>query len=121
MRPVKYLITFFVIFGIIALVIQNDAAFATKVTFKVNLIYASYESPDIPIYIISSIALILGFLCAWIYFMLERFQLKRQMNNLRKELREKDNELNSLRNMPITSENVTPDIQENDVELTYED
>jgi ATP adenylyltransferase len=118
MKPVKYLVTFFVIFGVIALVIQNDEAFATKVVFKVNLLFASYESPNIPIYIISSIALILGFVFAWVYFMLDRFQLKRQINNLRKESREKDNELNSLRNLPITSENVTPDVQENDVEFT---
>lgn len=118
MKPVKYLISFFVFFGIIALVIQNDAAFATKVKFKMNLIFASYESTDIPIYIISSLALILGFLIAWVYFMLERLQLKRQLNRLRNEIREKDNELDSFRNLPITSENVSPDIHENDVELT---
>jgi ATP adenylyltransferase len=118
MKPVKYLISFFVIFGVIVLVIQNDAAFATKVNFKINLLFVAYESTDIPIYIISSIALILGFLIAWVYFILERIQLKRQLNKLRNESREKDNELDSLRNLPITSENVAPDIHENDVELT---
>jgi len=117
MKPVKYLISFFVMFGVIALVIQNDTAFATKVIFRVNLLFARYESSEITVYIISAIALILGFIIAWAYFMLERFQLKRQINGLRNESREKDKELNSLRNLPIVSENITPSVQD-DLELT---
>ena len=116
MKPVKYLISFFIVFGIIALVIQNDAAFAKKVVFRANLLFAQYESREIPIYIVSSVALILGFIIAWVYFMLDRFQLKRRINSLGAELKEKDKELNSLRNLPITSEDVTPGIQENEIE-----
>lgn len=121
MKPIKFLLLFFIILGIIIILVQNHMAFATTVVFNINLLFAEYKTPEINIYIISAVSLILGFLVTWVYFMLERFQLKRQINSLRKESREKDNELNSLRNLPITSEDVAPDIQEDDAELTYED
>jgi hypothetical protein len=37
---------------------------------------------------------------------MERFQLKRQIKTLTTVLKEKDKELNSLRNLPIISDNV---------------
>jgi hypothetical protein len=39
--------------------------------------------------------------------MIERFRLKRQIKTLTKELQIKDQELNSLRNLPITSDDVS--------------
>jgi hypothetical protein len=39
--------------------------------------------------------------------MVERFRLKRQIRNMNKQLKEKDKELNSLRNLPVTSEELS--------------
>ena len=122
MKHIKFLLLVFIMLGVFIILVQNHESFSTTVTFKIDPKFTDpYHTPPMSIYLISLMAFILGVVITWVFNLLERLQLKKQMNNLRKELREKDNELNSLRNMPITSENVTSDIQENDVELTYED
>ena len=122
MKHFKFLLLVFIMLGVFIILVQNHESFSTPVTFKIDPKFTDpYFSPPMSIYLISLMAFILGVLITWVFNLLERFQFKRRINNLGKELREKDNELNSLRNLPITSENVTPDIQENDVELTYGD
>lgn len=118
MKHIKFLFIIFIMIIVIVLAIQNHEAFSTKVIFKVDLKIFYYETPELSIYLISLIAFILGVLVTWVYFILERFQYKRQINSLRNESKQKDKELNSLRNLPITTENVTPAVLENDIELT---
>ncbi len=118
MKHVKFLFIVFIMLVIFILLVQNHAAFNTKVIFKVDLMIIKYQTPEISIYLISLTAFVLGVIITWIFNLLERFQLKRQITNLRNESREKENELNSLRNLPITSEDTIHGIQENDEELT---
>jgi len=121
MKHVKFLFVVFIMLVIFILLVQNHEAFNTKVFFIVDFKVFDYQTPEINIYLISLIAFILGVVITWFFNLLDRFQLKRQINSQRKELREKDNELNSLRNMPITSESTTSDSHEDDVDLTYGD
>lgn len=118
MKSIKYLFLVFVILLVFILLVQNDAAFSTKVVLRANLYFSHYETPEINIYLISIISFILGVLVIWVYELIERHQLKKQIKRLKNELKEKDKELNSLRNLPIVSENVSPGIHENDIELS---
>lgn len=115
MKHIKFLFSVFVVFGVVVLLVQNHEAFNTKVVLKANFLIDNYESTEISLYLISSIAFILGVIITWVYNLLERFQLKRQISALKNEAKEKDKELNSLRNLPITTDNVTPAIHEHDV------
>lgn len=115
MKHIKFLFLVFVILGVVVTLVQNNAAFLTKVVFKLDLGIASYQTPEINIYVVSLIAFTLGVIITWVYGLLERFQLKRQIRSLKHVSKEKDKELNSLRNLPITSENVTSGVPENDI------
>ena len=51
-----------------------------------------------------SVSFLLGILVAGFYGIFERFKLKKQIKGLVNSSKEKDKELNSLRNLPITSD-----------------
>ena len=118
MKYIKFLVYALIIFVVVVLLVQNHEAFNTKVVFKANLLFGSYESSEISVYLISAIAFILGLIITWIFFLFERIQLRKQIKRMIKESKEKDKELSSLRNLAIVSENVSPGVQENDLELT---
>jgi hypothetical protein len=44
MKHIKFLIYVFIVFVVVALIIQNHEAFNTKVVFRTNLIFQSIES-----------------------------------------------------------------------------
>ena len=118
MKHIKYLFLVFIMLLVFILLVQNHEAFNTKIILKANLLIGHYETPELSIYLISTISFVLGVIIIWVYDLLERIQLRRQIKKLKNESKEKDNELNSLRNLPIISENVTPGIPDDDVELT---
>lgn len=118
MKHIKFLVYVFIVFIVVTLIIQNHEAFNTRVVFRTNLIFSQFESSGITIYLISAIAFTLGLIISWLYNLLDRFQLKRAITRLRSEIKNKDKELNSLRNLPITSENVPPGVSDNDIDLT---
>jgi ATP adenylyltransferase len=55
-----------------------------------------------------TIAFLFGVLVTGFYGIIERFRLKREIKTLVSTSQEKDKELNSLRNLPITSDDVSP-------------
>ena len=119
MKHVKYLFMIFIFLFVFILLVQNNEAFSTKIMLKADLKFAGqYQAPELNIYLLSTISFILGVLIIWVYDLLERMQLRKQIKKLRNEINEKDKELNSLRNLPIVSESMTPGIQEDDLELT---
>ncbi|RLB16393.1 MAG: hypothetical protein DRG63_05340 [Deltaproteobacteria bacterium] len=103
----KYLkgigVILFLLFVVIVAV-QNNAPMSTTVRFHINLLFWQHETPDMSIYLVTIIAFLLGVFFTGLYGIGERFRLKRQIKSLSKEIREKDKELNSLRNLPVTSE-----------------
>jgi len=57
-------------------------------------------------YFVIIIVFLLGILIASLYGIFERFKLKKEIRILSKEKREKDKELNSLRNLPIVESKI---------------
>lgn len=108
----KYLKTMLVILFLLLVVIvavQNYGALSTPVNFRINLIFLQYESSGIPLSLVSIITFIVGMLSTGLYGMTERFRLKKQIKILQKDVYEKDKELNSLRNLPVTTEGINSD------------
>ena len=94
---------------IIILAIQNNETMSGTIQLRVNpVLFAEWRSGNISLYQLVLVIFLLGMLSTGIYGMVERFRLKRKIKMLTRELQDKDKELNSLRNLPLTYESVSP-------------
>lgn len=110
MTHLKMILIILIGLAVIVLAVQNHQAMTESVQFRVNPVFSQeMKSGDISIYQITIIAFLLGVIAMGVYGIVERFRLKGKLKRLRKELDEKDKELSSLRNLPITYEGVTPE------------
>ena len=108
MKHLKWILAILLMLVVVILIIQNHEAMSTQVIFKVNIgpLSIHYESPQMNLYNIVTIAFLFGVFVAGICGIVERFRLKREIRALVIASQEKDKELNSLRNLPITSDDV---------------
>jgi len=109
MRHLKFILAIIIMLVVVVLFVENHGALSKRVFFKIDLFSLHYKSAEISMYYIVAISFLFGILIAGLYGIVERFQLKRQIKNLVKASKEKDKELNSLRNLPITSDDVSSD------------
>ena len=96
MKHLKFILAIIIMLLIVILIVQNHSAFSTEVIFKLDLFALHYESAEISLYYIVTIAFLVGVLIAGFYGIIERFQLKKKIRILAISSREKDKELNSL-------------------------
>ena len=106
MKHFKFIIAIVIMIIVLVILVQNHGAFSTEVVFKFDLFGANYQSSLVSMYYIVAISFLFGILIAGLFGIYERFQLKKQIKLLKKIANEKDEELNSLRNLPIVSDNV---------------
>ena len=97
LRYIAHLFSVLLIFVAILFVIGEGFPHPLKLTSKELLLTLSF------------IIMLIGLFSAWLYGIKERFGLKKQIKSLMKEAREKDNELNSLRNLPVTTDQIISD------------
>jgi uncharacterized membrane protein len=111
---VKAIVLVLVGLVIIVAVVQNNQAMSTPITFRLNPVFWSeWKATGVSVYQVSIIAFLLGIVVVGLFGLVERFRLKKRIKALSKELEDKDRELNSLRNLPITSDH--PGSAEKDV------
>ena len=108
MKHLRLVLIILFVLLIIVVAVQNYAAMATTVTFRLNLLFFNHETPPMSIYLIVVIAFLLGVVFTGFYGITERFRLKREIKMLKKEFMGKDQELQSLRNLPVTADEVAP-------------
>ncbi len=105
MRHLKIILLVLVGVAAIVVIVQNHDAMSTTVKFRLNtMFFGERATPDVSVYEVVLFSFLLGVVITGIYGMVERFHLKRRIRALTKELEDKDGELNSLRNLPITSD-----------------
>lgn len=110
MAHLKAILLILVGLVIIILAIQNNETMSGTVQLRVNpVLFAERRSGAISLYQLVLVTFLLGVLSTGIYAMIEHFRLKRRIKMLHRQLQEKDKELNSLRNLPLTYESVTPE------------
>ncbi|MEW6663892.1 MAG: LapA family protein [Thermodesulfobacteriota bacterium] len=109
MTHLKTILLILVGLVIIILAVQNNETMSGTVQLRVNpVVFAEWRSGNISLYQFVLVAFLLGVLSTGIYAMVERFRLKRRIKMLHRQLQEKDKELNSLRNLPLTYESAGP-------------
>lgn len=93
-------ILLFIIFLFLA--VQNYESLTTTVPFQGHLLVLEFNFP-VPIYGMIIVFFILGLVTMAIFSVMDHYNLKRDINAIKRAVKEKDKELNSLRNLPITS------------------
>lgn len=63
------------------------------------------EPIEMPIFVVMIISFLIGMLITYLLFITDRMKLKKELNRIKKSLKEKDNELLRLRNLPLEEEN----------------
>lgn len=116
MKHLKFIIAVIIILVVVILLVENLGALSTQVKFKLDLFSIHYKSPEISMGYIIGFSFLFGVVITVLYTSIGIWQLKRQIRNLIKTSKEKDEELNSLRNLPITSDSVGSSNLDNDVE-----
>ncbi|MBW1700782.1 MAG: LapA family protein [Deltaproteobacteria bacterium] len=109
MKHLRWILVLLVLLLVVIIVVQNYEALATKVSFRANFMFWEGETLGIPLSLVAIITFLIGIVFSGSYGMAERFRLKKQIRSLIKEAREKDKELSSLRNLPVTTENIDSD------------
>ncbi|MFP4085835.1 MAG: LapA family protein [Desulfobacteraceae bacterium] len=109
MKHVKGIIVILFLLLVVILAVQNYQALSTPINFKVDLIFLRGESSGMPVFLIAVITFLIGVVATWLYGISERFTYKRQIKNLKRDAADKEKELNSLRNLPVTTEEVNSD------------
>jgi uncharacterized integral membrane protein len=104
MKHIKFIVGIIIGLIVLIIVVQNHEAFSKAVVFKIDLLGIDWKSAPINLYYIVTISFLFGLLIAAFYGIIERFRLKKRIKTLASEVTAKDQELNSLRNLPITSE-----------------
>ena len=106
MKHLKFILAVFLMLMIVIIVVQNHEAMSTNIVFRANLFSLNLQSSMVSLYYIVPTAFLFGVIITGLYGMIERFQLKKQIRILVSTTEEKDKELNSLRNLPITADDV---------------
>ncbi|MGD9031738.1 MAG: LapA family protein [Desulfobacteraceae bacterium] len=108
MKHLKFILAIILMLFVVIVIVQNHGAMSEQVAFKVDLRFIKYTTSAMSLYFIVTIAFLFGVLVTGFYGIIERFRLKGEIKTLVSTSREKDKELNSLRNLPITSDDVSP-------------
>jgi len=106
MKQVKSIIVILFLLIVVVVAVQNYQELTKPIQFRVNLLFYSGETSGVPVFLVAVIAFLIGVLCIWFYGISERLDFKRQIKMLKKDVADKEQELNSLRNLPVTSGDV---------------
>lgn len=116
MKHVKFILAIIIMLVVVVIVVQNHDAFSKAVVFKIDFLGIQWQSASVSLYYIVTIAFLFGVLVTGVYGMLERFRLKKQLKILTSASAAKEQELNSLRNLPITTEETSPEESPEDMQ-----
>jgi uncharacterized integral membrane protein len=64
------------------------------------------EPMEVPLFVALILAFLIGMLVTYLIFIVDRIRLKKELGRIRKSLKERDNELLRLRNLPLEEEKI---------------
>ena len=105
MRYIKVLAL--VLFFIVAMIffVQNTEVLSTSLQLKYNLFNWQWVSIPIPFYVLVLFAFGIGAILSMFYFIVEKMRQSRELRNCRHKLKDLEQEVNSLRNLPLEEQN----------------
>lgn len=106
MKYLKFILWVIIALFLVVIIVENHGPLSKTVFFKFDMFWLHYRTVDMALYYIVAVPFLLGVIITGVYGMVERYRLNKQIKDLFKIIRNKDKELNSLRNLPITSDNM---------------
>jgi uncharacterized integral membrane protein len=104
MRYFKVLLIVALFFLCMVFFVQNTGVLVSKLRIKYELFGLDWVSDPVPIYIFILLAFVLGALITMLYLLLERIRQGRELKYYRLQVNKLQQEINSLRNMPLEEE-----------------
>lgn len=104
MRFIKVL--FLILLFVVSMVffVQNTETLSQGIQLKLDFKYVEYYSVKLPEYLLILGAFALGGLLTLVYFLIDKIRTSRQLKHCRSQLDALQQELNSLRNLPLESQ-----------------
>ena len=106
MRHLRAIFVILFLLFVFIVAVQNYSVLTTPIKFRADLIFFEYETSGMPVALVAVITFAVGVILMGGYGMFERFRLKRQIKELARAAEQKDRELSSLRNLPVTSDDM---------------
>ena len=108
MKTFKAAVLGLFIIGLILFVVQNLKTLSQGVSLKFDILLASFDTPAIGIGFLITLCFAGGFLLSLAVGYPEKRRLKKTIKGVRMKLARTEEELNSLRNLPITGDHASP-------------
>ncbi len=93
--------------------VQNNELLSTTVRLYLELFGAEFQSREIPYYLIVLLAFVAGGFISLIYLLAEKIRLSGELKRGKAKIKDLEEEVNSLRNMPLNDDNFNMDSSEN--------
>lgn len=111
MRYFKVLVIVLLFFVCMVFFVQNTGVLVNKLQIRFELFGLDWLSGPVPVYIFILLAFVIGALVSMLYLLLEKIRQGKELKNYRAQISKLQEEINSLRNMPLEEEQSsnTPD------------
>jgi uncharacterized integral membrane protein len=102
MKKVKALLIGLAVALLVLFVAQNLSVLMHKQTLKLDLLFVQLATPPLPLALMLVVCLVVGAAVAWAAAYPEKRRLRRELRNLNRRQNRTDQELSSLRNLPVS-------------------
>ena len=113
MKTLKTVILGVLIVLFILFVVQNYPTLSQSQTLKLNLLLTTLETPPLMLALMLTACFVLGFFVAFLIGYAQRRRLRKDLRQVNQRLSRTEEELNQLRNLPITTVSHTDSITAN--------
>lgn len=120
MRYFKALILILIIMFVMLFLVQNTEPLMTKLNFVLDIKAAKYQALDLPVYLIVICAIGFSSILTTLFFLGDKIRSGSRLKDCRTRMAGLEQELNSLRNLPLEEENYPSNSEEKPAEETKE-
>lgn len=104
MRYIKVLLLTLFFFVSMVFFIQNNQALSALLILRLDLLGLELVSRELPFYLIVLISFVIGSVFSLSYFLCEKIRLAKELKAANSKLAALEQEVNSLRNLPLETE-----------------
>lgn len=101
MRYIKLILLALSLAVVALFFIQNQALLLSTLGLKIDLFLVKLITPSVPLYAVIVGAFVLGLLLSLVFLLIDKIHYSSQLRTCRKRLRSLEEEVNSLRNLPL--------------------
>lgn len=105
MRYLKVLALILLFFISMVFFVQNTPELSKEVILSLELVQFKFTSTPLPYYLLILVSFCIGALICLVYFLADKLRLSGQLRTCRTKMANLEQEVNSLRNLPLEEKN----------------